>query len=141
MIKKKNLLYLSLFFALILVPMRPLYVHGASGYGTSENKKGQNESLKQSAVNMMEAILNITNTDGNSIQPSNNNNDDSNRPDGSITTTPYTNRPYTKVEYETAKAQYAENVTSIIHSNCNSGVVSRNNRSCLTSLEGTMAQS
>ena len=70
MIIKKNLLYLSLFFALIFVPMKSIYVHGAkvdggSGYSTSGNKKGQNESLKESAINMMEAIWRITNTNPN----------------------------------------------------------------------------
>ena len=80
MIIKKNLLYLSLFFALIFVPMKSIYVHGAkvdggSGYSTSGNKKGQNESLKESAVNMMEAILNITNLEGVVTQPSENDSD------------------------------------------------------------------
>ena len=122
-------------------------MHGAEidsgdGYATSGYKETQVESLKKSAVNMMRAILEITNTGGDSSRP------DSgatvtpsiNQPNGNASVTP-TNQPYIPKEYDGTKAQYAENVTSIIHTNCADGVVSSRNRTCLTHLQGVMAQS
>ena len=106
MINKKNLLYLSLFFALILVPMRSMYVYGATsdsstgtGYSSSgSDKKGKNETLKQSAVNMMEAILRITNsnpnTNGEVNQPSSSPTPPLNTQYPNYTSTPNSSNPY-----------------------------------------------
>lgn len=82
MIHKKNLLLLGSFLVLIFIPMRSIYVYGA----TSDTR--QNTSLKDSAVSMMEAILNITNTDSVVNQPVDENDDNTQNNNNSPTYTP-----------------------------------------------------
>ncbi len=65
-----------------------------TGYSSSgSDKKGKNETLKQSAVNMMEAIWRITNTDGVNVQPTIGESNNQQPPQNPAENTPYNPSP------------------------------------------------